>query len=158
MLLELVLRCTASYSKKAYQAQGDEVSLRPTATVRLDFLTNQSEGTDTDEPSSSYIPETYILEPRLRIDAYRIISALSTVDLVDSYVDELIDRFGRPPDEVTALLQEARIRCLTEEANFDLIETRGNELCSVTPEKEKTANALIMGCRSITTTKGKKSL
>ena len=108
--------------------KGDEVSLRPTATLRLDFLTNQIEDPDANELSGSFIPETYILEPRLRIDAYRIIASLSTVELVDSYVHELKDRFGSPPDEVTALLQEARIRCLTEEANFDLIETRENEL------------------------------
>jgi transcription-repair coupling factor (superfamily II helicase) len=94
----------------------------------LDFLTNQNEDLDTDDVSGSYIPESYILEPRLRIDAYRIIAALSTVELVDSYVEELMDRFGRPPDEVKAFLQEAKIRCLTEEANFDLIETRGNEI------------------------------
>ena len=97
MLPELVLRCV-SYSKESVsRLKGDEVSLRPTATVRLDFLVDQSEGPDASEPTGSYIPESYILEPRLRIDAYRIIAALSTIELVDSYLDELMDRFGQPP-------------------------------------------------------------
>ena len=39
-----------------------------------------------------------------------------------------MDRFGTPPDQVKGLLQEARIRCLAEEANFDLVETRNTEL------------------------------
>jgi transcription-repair coupling factor (superfamily II helicase) len=107
--------------------KGDEVSLRPKASVRLDFLQYEtaSEGS---ELIHSHIPENYILEPRLRIDAYRMIASLATIELIDSYEEELNDRFGLPPDEVVAVLQEARIRCLTEEANFDLIETKGTEL------------------------------
>ena len=107
--------------------KGDEVSLRPKASVRLDFLQNEtaSEGS---ELIHSHIPEDYILEPRLRIDAYRKIASLATIELIDAYEEELNDRFGLPPDEVVAVLKEARIRCLTEEANFDLIETKGAEL------------------------------
>ena len=46
-----------------------------------------------------------------------------TVEIND-YLEEITDRFGPPPDEVIALLKETEIRCLAEEAGFDLIETR----------------------------------
>ena len=38
------------------------------------------------------------------------------------------DRFGSPPNEVIALTNETKIRCLTEEAGFDLLEVRKNEI------------------------------
>ena len=47
---------------------------------------------------------------------------------IDGFLEELKDRFGTPPDEVFALTQETRIRCLTEEAGFDMIEVRKNEI------------------------------
>ena len=106
----------------------DEVSLRPTATVRLDFLSNDYDEFDSAELAGCHIPESYILESRLRIDAYRILASISTLEEADAYKDELKDRFGPQPDQVTALLQEARIRCLAEQSNFDLVETKGAEL------------------------------
>ena len=108
--------------------KGDEVSLRPTATVRLDFLSNDYDGPDSSDLTGCRIPESYIMESRLRIEAYRIIASLTIPQEADTYEDELNDRFGLPPDHVTALLQEARIRCLAEQANFDLVETKGTEL------------------------------
>ena len=108
--------------------KGDEVSLRPTATVRLDFLSNEYDGPDSSDLRGCHIPESYIMESRLRIEAYRIIASLTILQEADTYEDELNDRFGLPPDHVTALLQEARIRCLAEQANFDLVETKGTEL------------------------------
>ena len=47
---------------------------------------------------------------------------------IDEFVDELKDRFGTPPPEVIALTQETRIRCLAEEAGFDMLEVRKNEI------------------------------
>ena len=108
--------------------KGDEVSLRPTATVRLDFLSNDYNEPDFKELAGCQIPDSYIMEPRLRIDTYRILASLATLQDADDYEEELMDRFGTPPDQVKGLLQEARIRCLAEEANFDLVETRNTEL------------------------------
>ena len=51
--------------------KGDEISLRPTATTRLDFLQNIDGESDLKSEKLAFIPESYILETRLRIDAYR---------------------------------------------------------------------------------------
>ena len=113
--------------------KGEELSLRPTATVRLDFLTA---GPPTNEEIDkndiikigAYFPESYTSEPRLRIEAYRKLARIREENEINEYGDELKDRFGSPPDEVFALLQETRIRCLTEEAGFDLLEIKKQEI------------------------------
>ena len=108
--------------------KGDEISLRPTATTRLDFLQNIDGESDLRSEKLAYIPESYILETRLRIDAYRKVASASTEKEVDALEDEMQDRFGPLPDEVISLLLESKVRCLAENADFDLVETKGKEL------------------------------
>ena len=83
--------------------KGDEVSLRPAATVRIDFLSNDYNETDSADLADCHIPESYIMESRLRIDAYRILASSVTIEGIDAYEDELRDRFGPPPEQVEAL-------------------------------------------------------
>ena len=112
--------------------KGEEISLRPSATVRIDFLTAGSPSDEElDEMTQllgSYFPDSYTAEPRLRIESYRKLARMREEREVDDYLDELKDRFGEPPEEVLALTQETKIRCLAEEAGFDLLEVRKNEL------------------------------
>ena len=110
--------------------KGEEISLRPNATIRLDFLSTgpDEETSFTGQFLASYLPEEYASEPRLRIECYRRLAKFRTTEEVDDFQEELQDRFGPLPQEGLALLHEARIRCLAEEAEFDHIETRGNEL------------------------------
>ena len=112
--------------------KGDEVSLRPTAAVRLDFLAS-GEGEEIVKPKETlslgaFLPESYTSEARLRIDGYRKLSRMRTIGEVDEFEEELADRFGKPPPEVVALLDQTRIRCLCEEAGFDQLETTNSEL------------------------------
>jgi transcription-repair coupling factor (superfamily II helicase) len=110
--------------------KGEEISLRPNATIRLDFLSAgpDEETSFTGQFLPSYLPEEYASEPRLRIECYRRLAKFRTTEEVDDFQEELEDRFGPLPQEGLALLHEARIRCLAEEAEFDHIETRGHEL------------------------------
>ncbi len=118
--------------------KGEEISLRPSATVRLDFLTAGFPTEEEEEEQSSlllgsFFPESYTAEPRLRIDAYRRLAQMREETEIDEFLEELKDRFGTPPDEVFALTQETLIRCLTEEAGFDMLEVRKNEIyCRIT--------------------------
>ena len=58
----------------------------------------------------AYIPENYIENTVQRIDAYKRISAVESVDDSQDVIDELIDRFGEPPKAVMGLLDVALIR------------------------------------------------
>ena len=71
--------------------KGEEISLRPNATIRLDFLSPEP-----DEETSfarqflaSYLPEGYTSEPRLRIECYRRLCFVF-VAIIFSFVTILI--------------------------------------------------------------------
>ena len=94
----------------------------------LDFLQNIDGESDLKSEKLAFIPESYISETRLRIDAYRKVASASTEKEVDLLEDEMQDRFGPLPDQVISLLLESKVRCLAENADFDLVETKGKEL------------------------------
>mgnify|MGYP001159956559 FL=1 len=110
--------------------KGDEISLRPSAVIRLDFLSplGDIKAKDSMKALEACIPESYAAEPRLRIEIYRKLAQFQSTDEVKEYGEELEDRFGTPPDEVRALLMETEIRCLCEEANFDKLEVKQGEI------------------------------
>jgi transcription-repair coupling factor (superfamily II helicase) len=65
-----------------------------------------------DLPVDAYLPEPYIAEENLRVEAYKkIILARSPEDL-DEVALELADRFGPVPEPVDALLGIARLRLI----------------------------------------------
>ena len=110
--------------------KGDEIALRPHAVVRLDFLhTDESIPEDsTSLNMASCLPESYMNEPRLRIDFYRKIAAVMEIESLNDLRSELRDRFGPLPSSVEALFMEVEIKCLAQESGFDLISTKGREL------------------------------
>ena len=63
-----------------------------------------------DLPVSAHIPEKYIASNAQRLDVYRRIADIRThEDSLDVY-DELIDRFGEPPEAVQGLIDVALLR------------------------------------------------
>ena len=59
---------------------------------------------------SANIPESYVASSEQRMDLYRRIALIRTESDADDVLDELIDRFGEPPDAVTALVRVALLR------------------------------------------------
>lgn len=59
---------------------------------------------------SANIPESYVPASEQRMDLYRRIALIRTETDADDVLDELIDRFGEPPSEVTALVGVALLR------------------------------------------------
>lgn len=62
--------------------------------------------------TSAYIPEQYIEDITLRLGFYRRLSSLNSVDELEDIRDELIDRFGKLPEEVENLLHVIRIKMI----------------------------------------------
>ena len=75
-----------------------------------------------DLPVTAHIPESYISTNAQRLDIYRRIADIRTEE--DSYdvYDELIDRFGEPPEAVQGLIDVALLRNLA--ANIGIYEIR----------------------------------
>ncbi|MDN8548496.1 transcription-repair coupling factor [Microbacterium sp. NM3R9] len=83
-------------------------------------------------PVAARIPEDYIDSERLRLEAYQKLSAAAAVsakdDAVDLVIDELTDRYGRPPAEVEGLLTVARLRRRAAQAGLTDVVAMGTNL------------------------------
>jgi transcription-repair coupling factor (superfamily II helicase) len=63
-----------------------------------------------DLPVDAHIPESYIEDQELRLEAYRRLAATTIPDEVDDVVAEWSDRFGPLPEEAGSLISLARLR------------------------------------------------
>ncbi|MCH5195421.1 MAG: transcription-repair coupling factor [Oscillospiraceae bacterium] len=77
---------------------------------------------------NAFIPEDYISNQAQRVDCYRKIARVKTDDDALDITDELIDRFGEPPESVVGLIEVARLRNLAAECGISEITQAGEEL------------------------------
>ena len=68
------------------------------------------------------IPEDYVGDLSLRMSLYKRLGDLESREDIDAFAAELIDRFGKLPDEVRNLLQIIEIKALCRTANIEKIE------------------------------------
>jgi transcription-repair coupling factor (superfamily II helicase) len=79
-----------------------------------------------DLPLPAYLPPDYITDLSLRLQIYRRIGGLNTVDEVNTMRDELRDRFGQLPAAVEGMLYQMHVKLLAQEANATAILNRDN--------------------------------
>ncbi len=63
-----------------------------------------------DVPVTAHLPREYIARDDVRMEAYRRLAAVTTLDDVDDVRAEWEDRYGPPPEPADALLDVARLR------------------------------------------------
>ncbi len=81
---------------------------------------------------SAGIPETYVPSPGQRMDLYRRIAAIREDGDASDVLDELFDRFGDPPESVTALVQIAQLRAEASRAGIsDIAQKQGRLICKL---------------------------
>jgi transcription-repair coupling factor (superfamily II helicase) len=68
------------------------------------------------------IPETYVMDLSVRLGLYRRIGTLTTRPEIDGLAAELIDRFGKLPQEVENLLQIVAIKVLCKQAGVEKVD------------------------------------
>jgi len=69
----------------------------------------------------AFIPEDYIADTRTRFNIYQRLARCSEVKQVSDISDELVDRFGEPPEEVSNLLFIVLLKCLAARAGAESI-------------------------------------
>ncbi len=74
-----------------------------------------------DLPLPAYLPTDWIPEISLRLQLYRRIGGLNTLDAVNAMRDELRDRFGVLPTAVEGLLFLIHVKLLAQDANATAI-------------------------------------
>ena len=78
-------------------------------------------------PAEAYIPDGYISDPRYKMELYRRFAELEYAQR-DDLLDEIIDRFGNPPEEVETLWRISALRGLCRIMKVRGISVRPNEL------------------------------
>ncbi|NED95121.1 transcription-repair coupling factor [Phytoactinopolyspora alkaliphila] len=79
-----------------------------------------------DLPVDAHVPHDYVASERLRLEAYRRLSEASDDDAVQSVRDELVDRYGPPPEEVENLLAIALFRAKARRVGLTEVTLQGN--------------------------------
>ena len=119
------------------QQHGDILSVGFDMYIRLldEAIVELSEE-DRDEPPevyleleySGYIPDRYIKEPVEKMEVYKKIASISSVEELEGIFAELIDRFGPMPDEVQSLMSLAEIRILCKRLRISSLKERKGEV------------------------------
>jgi len=81
-----------------------------------------------DLPVSAHIPDGYIKDHAARLDVYRRIADIRTVDDSLDVYDELIDRFGEPPTAVQGLIDVALLRNMAAERGIFEVKQQADAL------------------------------
>ncbi len=76
----------------------------------------------------AYIPEEYIDDEAQKIQMYKRIQALESIQETYDLKEELLDRFGEYPEEVENLLQVSRIRLYAKENKIESIHEQRNKI------------------------------
>ena len=82
----------------------------------------------------AHIPEDYIENLSQRLDIYRKIASVRNEADSSDLIDELIDRFGDPPDAVKGLIDVALLRNTAAQFGFKEITQKG-QMLHLIPEK-----------------------
>ncbi len=87
-----------------------------------------AESCSADITVSANIPEKYVASAEMRMDLYRRIASISSEEDAEDMTDELIDRFGDPPEETMMLIKIALLRKAAADAGICEILQKGQSL------------------------------
>ncbi|RLV50710.1 transcription-repair coupling factor [Nocardioides mangrovicus] len=76
-------------------------------------------------PVDAHLPHGYIGSERLRLEMYKRLSEVRSDDDVAVLREELVDRYGEPPDEVVRLLAVASFRARSRKAGLTEVQAAG---------------------------------
>ncbi len=78
--------------------------------------------------TTAFIPEEYIEDVTLRLSFYRRIASLKSAKEVFDFKDEMRDRFGKLPEEVTNLLKIMHLKLLARALSITKIQEAGKKV------------------------------
>ena len=98
----------------------------------LDEVMKESQGIQVEEEKdvqidlniSSYIPDDFIKDSSQKIEIYQNIALCRTEEDIQNVIDEIIDRYGKMPDELENLIEIVRIKELSRKVSIAKITQR----------------------------------
>lgn len=88
-----------------------------------------------DADVDAYIPEFYVEKDFERLDIYRRLYEVENLAQLEGLRSELMDRFGRFPEEVQNLFQLIRLRVVASEGGFKRVELSGDTIILEFPDE-----------------------
>ncbi len=79
-------------------------------------------------PVDAHLPHDYIPSERLRLEMYKRLAEVRLDEDVDVIRDEMVDRYGEPPQEVVSLLLVARFRARARQAGIAEVTIAGKNV------------------------------
>jgi len=113
------------------QLKGERSRMRLEVEVRLDFVaTNEPEFVQLgpEERVPAFIPTSYVVDPALRIQAYRNLAEITTREQWERLRKDWRDRFGKFPPTVDNLLVLTEIKLAAAKAGVTRVEVREGKL------------------------------
>ncbi len=96
-----------------------------------------------DLPISAHLPENYISDNAQRLEIYRRIADIRTVEDSMDVFDELIDRFGEPPAAVQGLVDVALLRNMAAALGIREVKQQQNSLLLYTDTLDMAVGARL---------------
>ena len=113
---ELLRDCIAQLNRKEDRREASVMSMPDLRLDFLDYAEQPAEGR-----IGAAIPAAYIPSEKLRFQAYRQLAQFRTEQQIESFEEELRDRFGKPPECVRTLLSVAKLRLLAAEKGITAV-------------------------------------
>ncbi len=98
--------------------------------------------TSVDIKVDTYIPEEYIASHNVRIEIYKKIASVKSEEDKETIIDELVDRFGTPPQSIVSLLDVSLVREYAAQAGISDVTETGERVYMMfqsQPDEEKVA-------------------
>ncbi len=94
-----------------------------------------------------YFPETYIADEKERIILYRRMKELDSIDGFEELKEELVDRFGKMPQEALQAIQYFEMRFIAEKIGLASCQIKNKKLVmeypkQIKPRREKVMNLI----------------
>jgi transcription-repair coupling factor (superfamily II helicase) len=77
---------------------------------------------------SAFLPESYISDLDQRLIAYRRLAKMSEMGEIVEFKSELVDRYGKLPDEANNLLFKIALKQLAKKANITMLDIKDHQL------------------------------
>ncbi|MFD2115471.1 transcription-repair coupling factor [Paenibacillus yanchengensis] len=109
------------------QMLAEEIAKRKLAIDGTEVVEEQPVVTTIDLNVDAYLPAEYIYDSIQKIEIYKKVSVVSTIQEADDLYDELLDRFGELPQAVLSLLSVAKLKVFGKQLGIEQISQRGDD-------------------------------
>lgn len=96
----------------------------------------QKPSVEMDLEIDAYIPDTYISDGHQKIEMYKRFRGATTLEDVEGLQEEMVDRYGEYPEEVSYLFQLAEIKAHAMMVGVEMVKQVKNEVTILLSEKE----------------------